>query len=34
MRNFVRGILATLVVLVLGGWLYLKLGYVELRAKP
>ncbi len=34
MRNFVGGILATLVVLTLGGWLYLKLGYADLRAKP
>jgi len=33
MRNFVRGILATLVVLALAGWLYLKLGYADLRAK-
>jgi len=32
MRNFVRGILATLVVLALAGWLYLKLGYADLRA--
>ena len=34
MRNFVGGILATLVVLALGGWLYLKLGYADLRANP
>ncbi|MFZ3339450.1 MAG: cytochrome c [Terriglobales bacterium] len=32
MRNFVAGIVATLVVLTLGGWLYLKLGYVDTRA--
>jgi len=32
MRNFVRGILVTLVVLGLGGWLYLRLGYADLRA--
>ena len=32
MRNFVQGILATLVVLALGGWLYLRLGYADLRA--
>jgi mono/diheme cytochrome c family protein len=34
MRNFVGGILATLVVLTVGGWLYVKLGYVDLRANP
>jgi hypothetical protein len=33
MRNFVQGILATLVVLALGGCLYLRLGYADLRAK-
>ena len=33
MSNFLRGILATLVVLALAGWLYLKLGYADLRAK-
>ena len=32
MRNFVQGILATLVVLALGSWLYLRLGYADLRA--
>lgn len=32
MRNFVRGIFVTLVVLALGGWLYLRLGYTDLRA--
>lgn len=32
MRNFVRGILVTLVVLAFGGWLYLRLGYRDLRA--
>ena len=32
MRNFVRGILATLVVLSLGGWLYLRLGYANFQA--
>ena len=34
MKNFVGGILATLVVLTLGGWLYLKLGYLDVRATP
>ena len=34
MKNFVRGILVTLVALVVGGWLYLRLGYVDMRAKP
>jgi mono/diheme cytochrome c family protein len=34
MRSFVGGILATLVILVLGGWLYLKIGYTDLRANP
>ena len=34
MKNFVRGILVTLVVLIAGGWLYLRLGYVDMRAKP
>ncbi|MGA9812825.1 MAG: c-type cytochrome [Terriglobales bacterium] len=33
MRNFAGGIFATLVVLALGGFLYLKLGYADLRAK-
>jgi mono/diheme cytochrome c family protein len=32
MKNFVAGIVATLVVLMLGGWLYLKLGCVDMRA--
>lgn len=32
MRNFLLGILATLLVLPLGGWLYLRLGYANLRA--
>jgi mono/diheme cytochrome c family protein len=32
MRNFVGGILATLLVLALGGWFYLKLGYADMRA--
>ena len=32
MRNIVGGILVTLIVLALGGWLYLKLGYADLRA--
>lgn len=32
MRNFVSGILATLIVLSLGGWLYLRFGYANLRA--
>ena len=34
MRNFAGGILATLVVLTVSGWLYIKLGYVDLRATP
>ncbi|MGA8500482.1 MAG: c-type cytochrome [Candidatus Sulfotelmatobacter sp.] len=34
MRNFVGGILATLVILTVGGWLCVKLGYVDLRANP
>lgn len=34
MRNFVGGILVTLVALTLGGWLYVKLGYADLRANP
>ncbi len=33
MRNFAAGIVATLIVLVFGGWLYLKLGCMDLRAK-
>ncbi len=32
MRSFAGGILATLVVLTIGGWLYIRLGYVDLRA--
>lgn len=32
MKNFVGGIVATLIVLTVGGWLYLKLGYADLRA--
>jgi mono/diheme cytochrome c family protein len=32
MRSFAGGILATVIVLTVGGWLYLKLGYVDLRA--
>jgi mono/diheme cytochrome c family protein len=32
MRNFMLGIVATLVVLSLGGWLYLRLGYANFRA--
>ena len=32
MSNFMRGILATLIVLALGGWLYVRLGYANLRA--
>jgi mono/diheme cytochrome c family protein len=34
MRNFIGGILATMAVVALGGWLCLKLGYADLRAKP
>ena len=34
MRNFAGGILATLVVLTVSGWLYIRLGYVDLRATP
>ena len=34
MKNFARGILAMVVVLALGGWLYLRLGYADLRARP
>jgi thiosulfate dehydrogenase len=32
MRNFVRGVLVTLVVLAFGGWLYVRFGYADLRA--
>lgn len=32
MRNFVAGVVATLIVLTFVGWLYLRLGYVDLRA--
>ena len=32
MRNFLAGIAATLIVLTFGGWLYLRLGYADLRA--
>ena len=32
MKNFVAGIVATLIVLTFGGWLYLRLGYADLRA--
>jgi thiosulfate dehydrogenase len=32
MRNFVGGIVATLIVFTFGGWLYLRLGYADLRA--
>lgn len=32
MKNFVAGIVATLIVFTLGGWLYLKLGYAGLRS--
>jgi thiosulfate dehydrogenase len=32
MRTFVAGIVATLIVLIFGGWLYLRLGYADLRA--
>lgn len=34
MRNFIGGILATLAILTVGGWFYVKLGYVDLRANP
>ncbi|MGA8492716.1 MAG: c-type cytochrome [Terriglobales bacterium] len=34
MKNFVGGIVATLVVFTLGGWLYVKLGFVDMRANP
>ena len=32
MKNFVAGIIATLIVFTFGGWLYLRLGYADLRA--
>lgn len=32
MKNFVAGIVATLMVFTFGGWLYLRLGYADLRA--
>ena len=32
MKSFVAGILATLIVFTFGGWLYLRLGYADLRA--
>ena len=32
MRNFVAGIVTTLIVFTVGGWLYLRLGYADLRA--
>ncbi len=32
MKSFVAGIVTTLIVITLGGWLYLKLGYGDLRA--
>ena len=32
MKNFVAGIVATLILFTFGGWLYLKLGYADLRA--
>lgn len=32
MKNFVAGIGATLIVLMVGSWLYLKLGFADLRA--
>jgi len=32
MKNFVAGIVATLIVVTLCGWLYLKLGYADLRS--
>ena len=32
MRNFVAGIVATLIVFTFGGWLYLRLGFADLRA--
>jgi mono/diheme cytochrome c family protein len=32
MKNFVAGVVATLIVFTFGGWLYLRLGYADLRA--
>ncbi|MGC2184721.1 MAG: hypothetical protein WA637_15700, partial [Terriglobales bacterium] len=32
MRGFLLGIVATLIVMPLAGWLYLRLGYANLRA--
>jgi len=32
MRNFVAGIVTTLIVFTFGGWLYLRLGFADLRA--
>lgn len=32
MKHFVAGIVATLIVFTLGSWLYLKLGYADLRS--
>ncbi|HUA15181.1 MAG TPA: c-type cytochrome [Verrucomicrobiae bacterium] len=32
MKNFVRGVAFTLIVLIVGGWLYYRLGYADLRA--
>lgn len=32
MKNLVSGIVATLIVFTFGGWLYLRLGYANLRA--
>jgi mono/diheme cytochrome c family protein len=31
-RNFVRGILATILVIGFGGWIYLRFGFADLRA--
>lgn len=33
MKNFVLGIFSALIALSLGGWLYLRLGFADLRAK-
>lgn len=33
MKNFVQGIVFALIVLSLGGWLYFRLGFADLRAK-
>lgn len=33
MKNFVLGIVATLIAFSFGGWLYVRLGYPDLRAK-